>query len=68
MVVVRTTKMFTIMAEREDTTTGMHHMHRTTIEDPDLDVIGVGVVGRITMRMVGVRECIGTRRIRHRDL
>jgi hypothetical protein len=51
MVVVRTTKMFTIMAEREDTTTGMHHMHRTTIEDPDLDVIGVGVVGRITMRM-----------------
>jgi hypothetical protein len=69
VVVARITKIRTIMAEREDTMTGMHHMHRTMIgEDLDLDAIGVGVVGRIITRMVGVRECIGMRRIRRRDL
>jgi hypothetical protein len=81
-VLLRTiTTIFTIMVagrREEDTTIGTHlHMDTTTtmifIEE-DLDVIGVGVIGRTTMaRMleglaVIVVECIGMRRIRCQDL
>jgi hypothetical protein len=81
-VLLRTiTTIFTIMVAGrpwEDTTIGMHlHMDTSTIImifiEEDLDVTGVGVIGRTTMRMVVelaviVVECIGMRRIRRQDL